>query len=112
GHRDAFTSAVKTFNLSIVLLLTATLGFADKHKLAKDLSNVPPDQQVDVIVHYTRQPQAADHDKVAKKGGKLKQALDIVNSAAYSIPGSALADLESNPDVDYISPDRPVAAAM
>src|ERR1019366_6426637 len=44
--------------------------------------------------------------------GRLNRSLDLVNSAAYTLPMGALPDLENDPDVAYVTPDRPVAATL
>ena len=97
---------------TLLFLLTATFGFPASHKVSRDLTAVPPDQQVSVIVRYTHRPEAADHAKITQAGGKLKRTLDLVNSAVYTLPASALADLENDPDVEYVTPDRRVAATL
>ncbi|GEM_PF-3856083 len=97
---------------ALLFLLTATFGFAASHKVSRDLAAVPPDQQVSVIVRYTRRPDAKHHAKMTQVGGRLKRTLELVNSAVYTLPASALADLENDPDVEYVAPDRRVAATM
>src|SRR5262249_52470522 len=62
----------------------------------------------DVIVQFRHQPGPADHQKVIKRGGKLRRDLAFVKAGAYSVPASALQALASDPDVVYISPDRSV----
>ena len=45
------------------------------------------------------------------RGGTLKQELGQFKGAAYKVPASALADLAADPEVVYISPDRPLHSA-
>ena len=91
-----------------VVILSASLAFAKSSKMAKDLEGKNGADQVDVIVQFTQVPTAKHHQKVTSRGGKLKQELGLVKGGAYSVPGSALADLAADPDVTFISPDRPV----
>jgi serine protease AprX len=94
------------------LILTASLAFAGSPKMSKDLEGKNASDQVNVIVQFTQAPTAKHHQKVMNKGGKFKQELGLVNGGAYSVPASALADLAADPDVAFISPDRPVQATL
>ena len=97
---------------ALLLLLTATFGFSASHKVSRDLAGVPPDQQVSVIVRYTHRPEAKHRARMTQVGARLMRTLDLVNSAVYTLPASALADLENDPDVEYVAPDRRVAATL
>ena len=100
----------KLFLAILTLLLGTSLAFAGPRKLSRDLeAKSPSDQsQVDVIVQFNQAPIAHHHQKILDRGGKLKQTLGDFKGSAYSIPASALADLANDPEVTYISPDRPV----
>src|SRR5205814_685201 len=39
----------------------------------------------------------------------LKTKLDVIKGAHYSVPANSLKDLEKDPDVAYISPNRPLS---
>src|SRR5450759_3220263 len=108
--RSSCTSGgVRLSRKAFLLLLAASFGFAASPKISRDLATVPADRQVSVIVRYTHQPEARHHARMTRQGGKLNRALDLIHSAAYTLPVSALADLENDPDVEYVAPDRPVA---
>src|SRR5207245_8643222 len=50
--------------------------------------------------------------KVTGKGAALKEKLSVIRGAAFtSLPAEALAQLAQDPDVAYISPDRPLQGA-
>ena len=103
--------------VAIFILLTAGLSFAggNKHKLSKDLEALksgPSGTAVDVIIQFNQAPTEAHHQKVQDKGGVLKTKLDFINGAHYSIPVESLDALADDPDVVYISPDRPVRGAL
>src|SRR5258708_21437067 len=104
--------------LTLITLLAAGLSFADgKHKVSKDLdalkgANANSGATVDVIIQFNQTPTAAHHQKVQSKGGVLKTKLDFINGAHYSVPVEALDPLADDPDVAYISPDRPVRGAL
>src|SRR5258707_115253 len=100
--------------LALITLLAAGLSFADgkKHKLSKDLDAVKGGHNgatVDVIIQFNQTPTDAHHQKVQNKGGVLKTKLDVIKGAHYSVPTGSLEDLEKDPDVAYISPNRPLS---
>ena len=100
--------------LALITLLAAGLSFADgkKHKLSRDLDALKGGHNgatVDVIIQFNQTPTAAHHLKVQSKGGVLKAKLDVIKGAHYSVPTGSLEDLENDPDVAYISPNRPIS---
>src|SRR5258708_32570450 len=103
--------------LTLITLLAAGLSFADgnKHKLSKDLDALKGGHDgatVDVIIQFNQTPTAAHHQKVQAKGGVLRTNLDFIKGAHYSLPAEALDALADDPDVTYISLDRPVRGAL
>jgi len=97
-----------------VLLFTASLSLAHgkKHKLSKDLEGVqggPNGPTVDVIIQFNQAPTDVQHGKVQGKGGALKRKLDVIKGAHYSVPVESLQTLADDPDIAYISPNRPVS---
>src|SRR3989441_7700615 len=102
--------------LALITLLAAGLSLADgKHKVSKDLDALKGGHDgatVDVIIQFNQAPTEAHHQKVQDKGGVLKTKLDFINGAHYSIPVESLDALADDPDVVYISPDRPVRGAL
>src|SRR6266566_2057254 len=104
--------------LALTTLLAAGLSFADgkKHKLSKDLDTDTlkgghNGATVDVIIQFNQTPTAAHHQKVQDKGGVLKTKLDFIKAAHYSVPVDSLSALEDDPDVTYISPNRPLSGS-
>src|SRR5713101_4024080 len=102
--------------LVLITLLAAGLALADgNHKLSKDLDALKGGHSgatVDVTIQFNQTPTAAHHQKVQGKGGVLKTKLDFIKGAHYSVPVEALDALADDPDVAYISPDRPVRGAL
>src|SRR4029077_9298363 len=96
--------------LGALLILSAGIAFAGRAKLSKDLEGKQPSDQLNVIVQFRNLPTAKQHNAVLKRGGNLHRELTLMHSGAYSIPASALADLEANPDVAYVSVDRPLSS--
>lgn len=98
----------KAFLTLCAVTLIAMPTFAVSQKISNDLGNNASAGQVDVIVQYDQAPTAAYHQKVLNRGGKIKRDLGPFKGGAYSMPASALADLANDPNVVYISPDRPL----
>src|SRR5713226_3667474 len=101
----------------LITLLAAGLSFADgkKHKLSKDLDALKGGHNgatVDVIIQFNQTPTDAHHQNVQSKGGVLKTKLDFIKGAHYSIPVESLDALADDPDVAYISPNRPVRGSL
>jgi serine protease AprX len=67
-----------------------------------------PNATVNVIVQHRSKPENTQFSKVLRKNGVIRNHLDVVNGAALTVPVSELSDLDSDPDVAYVSPDRPV----
>ena len=91
-------------------LLTTLLAFcasaAAGHKLAKDLGGLNPDSTVDVIIQYKEAPGPGHHQKIRDRGGKHNGDLALIRAGHYSMPAKALADLENDPNIVAVSPDR------
>jgi len=98
----------KRFLMLCTVILSASLAFAGSPKMSKDLEGSNASDQVDVIVQYTQAPTALDNQHMRNRRGKLRRELGLLNGGAYSVPASALTDLAADPDVAYISPDRPL----
>src|SRR5437660_6083019 len=91
-----------------LFLLAAAQAFAHP-KLSPELRHTKPGNRVDVIVQFKSNPTERRIAKVTGKGAALKQKLSAVNGAAFtSLPAEALAQLAQDPEVAYISPDRPL----
>src|SRR5258708_2353886 len=103
--------------LTLITLLAAGLSFADgnKHKVSSDLDAREGGNSgatVDVIIQFNQTPTDVQHGKVQNKGGVLKTKLDFIKGAHYAVPVEALDALADDPDVAYISPDRPIHGAL
>ena len=93
-------------------LIVTSLVFAASPKIATDLEKVDAGGTVDVIVQFGQTPTAAHHRKITSRGGQLKTELGIVKGGHYSIPANQLAELASDPEVVYISPNRGVRGSL
>jgi len=94
--------------LGALVLLVECVAHSAQVKLSSDLVTRDLNEQVDVIVQYRHAPTSLQHQRVAQRGGILRQELGSLQAEAYRVPASALADLESDPEVLYVSVDRVV----
>jgi serine protease AprX len=65
-------------------------------------------QTVKVIVQYRHIPTAAHYSTMRGRGGLLQTKLHMIKSAAFTIPVSALAALEADPEVASVTIDHPM----
>lgn len=86
------------------LLGVAPLAFAGP-KLAKDLSPATSNAPLDVIVQF-KTPPTNDDLKLLGAYGHMNKISDAINAVNATISPSALAALEANPNVRYVSPNR------
>src|ERR1039458_8947031 len=77
-------------------------------KIARDIDRSHPNHRVDVIVQFKVTPTAKHYQRMAARGGRVKTRLHGIKAAAFNVPVSALAQLEKDSDVVYVSPDRKV----
>lgn len=101
----------RSFLMVCALVLSASLAFAGSSKISKDLEAKKASDQVNVIVQFRHVPTAMHHAKVMDMGGRKTRELGRFKGGAYKIPASALAELAADPEVVYISPDRPLRGA-
>ncbi len=80
--------------------------------LSPELRSLANGNDVDVIVQYKASPTEANHARVAALGGKLRGEMRHAGSAHYTVPRAQLRALAEDPDVAYISPNRPVKGML
>jgi serine protease AprX len=103
-----------------VLLITGTLANAAPRlsdqksvaqyagRFARDIDRRHGDALVNVIVQFKVTPRAPHYNRMTAHGAFVTSKLHSINAAAFRIPASAIELLEKDPDVLYVSPDRPV----
>ena len=81
--------------------------------MSADLANryFSPDANVRVIVQFRSPAMGAAHRRVLGRGGALNRDLDLVRAKAYTVPAEQIDRLADDPDVEFVSPDRPLAAS-
>jgi serine protease AprX len=119
--RNERHSAAWGKRLSLVLLsliLTTGWCFAQRpvSRIAPELSGLLTKAKqgtsagatVRVIVQYHVTPTAAHYATMQNRGGRVNAKLHMINSAAFTIPVSALAALESDPEILSVTIDHPM----
>jgi serine protease AprX len=109
--RDPLRTTAKRGSFIIfgaLVLFADCVAHATPSKISNDLVGRDMSSQVDVIVQYRHAPTPQQHQKLVQRGGMLRQELWSLRGGVYRLPASALAELESDPEVVYVSPDRAV----
>src|SRR5579884_3562633 len=101
-----------TRRLVALSLLLAAASWAAPKKVSPDLKNLEQMPSVNVIVQWKSSPDDNKHRKVIELGGVLQKVHSLINASAYTVPGSVINLLASDPDVAYITPDRPLEAKL
>src|SRR5581483_2603173 len=103
----------------LIVLMTAGTAFAKdskgRHKLSPELTQfntavgqgkLNKTQTIRVIVQFTERPEQKHFAKMAGWGGRNLRKFHSLKGGVFTIPLSALAALESDSDIAYVSPDR------
>ena len=78
-------------------------------KFSRDLQQRAGSGMVTVIVQFRAMPGAAAFKPMLAGGGAIKSRLHAIRAVTMRVPASMLARLANDPNVAYITPDRPVA---
>src|SRR5882762_4690756 len=65
-------------------------------------------QRIEVIVQFRQSPTTAHYQRMRSLGGVHRRALGLVRGGLFNLPLSAIRALANDPDVLYVSPNRPV----
>ena len=90
-----------------LLLVTSVLAAADDSKLAPELRGRNSSTPVQVIVQYSQQP-CSLVGCVLNLVGDVVSSLPLLNAVVTVVDNTHLANLANDPNVIYVSPDRPV----
>src|SRR6201993_774128 len=96
--------------VSVFLLVSVVWG--NDHRLSPDLKGRLSAGAVDVIVQFKVPPAQKHRDRIAAHGGLVKQHLSTVKGLVVTLPAWRAAELSNDPDVVYVSPDRPITRQM
>ena len=76
--------------------------------LARAHQGTAAGQTVKVIVQYRQVPTTAHYATMQGRGGRLHSKLHMIKGAAFTIPVSALAALEADPEIVSVTIDHPM----
>jgi serine protease AprX len=99
----------------VLVLVTAGISVAAipaSEKLSKELTGADGLSNVKVIIQWKSAPNSAKHAKVSSRGGRLRSVHPSIRAAAYTIRASELDELAKDPEVAYITLDRPLTAKL
>lgn len=77
-------------------------------KFSRDLQQRGGNGMVTVIVQFRAMPATASFKSMLTGGGAIKSRLHAIRAVTMRVPVSMLARLANDPNVAYITPDRPV----
>ena len=95
------------------VLFLPLICLGNPSNIAPDLANSDPHSVLNVIVQFISPPTSQESHAIAALGANPNQAdLALIQSASYSLPANAISGLAKDPNVLYISPDRPVSPTL
>ena len=112
SHSPIKREVFRALHSIAALCIAAQLACAAAPKISPDLNLHDADRDVEVIVQYKVTPTENHHQRVARLGGRLQARMNYIRAAHYAISTSALEQLSADPDVQYISPNRPLHQMM
>jgi subtilisin family serine protease len=91
-----------------VLVYNAPLPAASKlaSDLNQELATSNPSSNIRVIVQWKSGATTVGGQKILSLGGLINAVFSTLNAALYTLPVSAVLNLQNDPDVVYITPDR------
>jgi serine protease AprX len=98
--------------LLLLIIVLGSVARCDDRKLSPELKGRHSAAFVDVIVQFRVPPAQKHKDRVAAHGGLVRQNLGPVKGLLVTLPESRVRTLANDPDVAYVSPDRPISNQM
>src|SRR5882672_10340930 len=106
----------------VCLLATVTLSYADDSKISPDLRGYRSTKRVQVIVQYAPGTQVSCSgllglvgcllNDILKLGGSILGQLPLINGLVGLLDGPGIVSLSNQPNVVYISQDRPLETLL
>ena len=90
-------------------LAVSGINLRPSGKISADLQHVPSNRRITVIVQFKQRPEDKDLVGMKGRGAEVHAKLHSIPAVVMHIPASMLAELEKNPKVAYVTPDRAVA---
>ncbi len=83
-------------------------GPAVKSKISRDAAKADPNSIIPVIIQYKNDPGSTQDSQVAQLGGATSKTMHSIHAKAALLPAGQLTTLAADPNVAYVSFDRPV----
>jgi hypothetical protein len=97
---------------ALALMVTMARAADVERTLLPSLQSARADQEVDVIVQYKVTPTEKHQKRAEAPGGRLQGRMEHVKAAHYRISAAQLKALAGDPDVAYVSSNRPLKGAL
>ena len=94
----------------LVGICVPPVGAQNQRKLSADAEAMVNEASVPVIIRYKQMPTTRHQGNIRSHGGAVNRVLSQLPLIVASLPGSQLGAIASDPDVAYVSLDRPVRA--
>ncbi len=109
GKKNTESTAWGGKMLLLVLLVICTSSLAFAGKKSKDLEGIAAGKSVDVIVQYATAPTDANVTKARGKGATFRKHFKKIKASVFTIPAGKIdAMMAADPNITYVTPDRPV----
>jgi len=97
----------------IATLTMASLAFGQSPKISPDLQALNPNTNVNVIVQYSTPPSGRELNAANAATAANGKALGLANAYVWTTSPAKIQNLlNQDPNVKYVSPDRPLRGAM
>jgi len=97
----------------IATLTMASLAFGQSPKISPDLQALNPNTNVSVIVQYSTPPSGRELNAANAATAANGKALGLANAYVWTTSPAKIQNLlNQDPNVKYVSPDRPLRGAM
>jgi len=102
----------KSIAAALTLTFASAIVWAQGPKLSPELKSAGGASNTEVIVQYKVKPGNAQTQKVVNLGGQVRYQGNNLQSVHYAVPASQLQNVANDPDVAYVSPNRPVQGQL
>jgi len=99
----------------LVFLASTTVAWGEQgsqKKISPDLREVKSEAAISVIIQYEKPELQSSQDRLVARGGTVQRKLPLVKGRLVSVAGAKIAELARDPNVRYISLDRPLTPQL